>query len=171
MEKTVITTILRGNKMERLILLTIMTMMFFLIISCDMQIEKVDLPEELYKCKNYYEIGEWISTNIKYIEDNRHYGGRDYWASPERTLSSRKGDCEDFAILFSYLCRVLLDKDVKIIFARDVYQNKGHAFNKIGGRYIDPQTNEKPSKFLNSTYVLTEYNFDYIYALTRNNNG
>ena len=45
----------------------------------------------------------WIRTNVEYGYDIDQYGEEEYWASPEETMSSKLGDCEDMAILFGYM--------------------------------------------------------------------
>lgn len=151
---------------------TIITgLLLFLLVSCETQFDKIDLPEELYDCKNHNDIRNWLIENIKYVKDMDNYGGREYWAAPEETLEKRKGDCEDFAILYGYLCKVLLNKNIFVIIARSYCDcAEGHAFNKINGRYKDPQGG-RLDEFLTNDYYLIEYNFDFIYSLVKNNRG
>lgn len=44
-------------------------------------------------------IHTFVISHIHYAEDIDVYRTRDYWATPAETLSRRRGDCEDFAIL------------------------------------------------------------------------
>jgi len=45
----------------------------------------------------------WIYKNIEYSTDLEQYETAEYRATPEETLQSMKGDCDDRAILFMYL--------------------------------------------------------------------
>jgi predicted transglutaminase-like cysteine proteinase len=49
--------------------------------------------------KRFGLVNRAIKEKITPTSDLAQYGQRDYWASPLETLRSRKGDCEDFAIL------------------------------------------------------------------------
>jgi Transglutaminase-like superfamily len=49
-------------------------------------------------------IRNWVADNIAYESDEVRWG-KDYWQTPEETLSSRTGDCEDFSILLCSLLR------------------------------------------------------------------
>jgi predicted transglutaminase-like cysteine proteinase len=51
-----------------------------------------------------------VNRSIKYTSDINQYGKKDYHASPEETLKSKKGDCEDYAILKQ---RMLANKGYK----------------------------------------------------------
>jgi hypothetical protein len=46
------------------------------------------------------EAANWVRDHITYESDIDQYGVPDYWASPEQTLASGYGDCEDQALLF-----------------------------------------------------------------------
>jgi predicted transglutaminase-like cysteine proteinase len=37
-------------------------------------------------------------NRMEFVDDIRHWGEKDYWATPVEFLSSRGGDCEDFSI-------------------------------------------------------------------------
>ena len=48
-----------------------------------------------------------IDQQVTYVTDPEQYHRADYWATPMETLSSKKGDCEDFAILKYFALRHL----------------------------------------------------------------
>lgn len=52
--------------------------------------ESVDTPLEI-KC--------WEGENITWVSDQEQFGRKDYAELPQDTLNSRKGDCEDKALL------------------------------------------------------------------------
>ncbi|UCE96737.1 MAG: transglutaminase domain-containing protein [Candidatus Bathyarchaeota archaeon] len=90
-------------------------------------------------------IRDWVGRSIEYTKDEDVYGVDEYWQLARETLESRRGDCEDLAIL---LCSLLRADGWN---AQDVYvvigQNKAgdyHAWVKIkiplvGWYNIDPQ--------------------------------
>ena len=44
---------------------------------------------------------KWVINNVKYVEDKKTFGEWEYWLMPWETLATRKGDCEDGAILMA----------------------------------------------------------------------
>lgn len=66
-------------------------------------IEKLSKFESSLKTKSTLEIirdiNDFVNSNIEYGLDEDIYGKNDYWATPDETLSLKKGDCEDIAIL------------------------------------------------------------------------
>jgi hypothetical protein len=84
-------------------------------------------PYELSQV-SFDDIRDWVAINIDYISDEKRWG-KDYWQTPQETLSYRTGDCEDFAIL---LCSLLRNYGID---AQQVYvalgvddSEDGHAF-------------------------------------------
>lgn len=43
----------------------------------------------------------FVQQNVKYVSDDEQYGKSEYYAIPIQPLTSRKGDCEDTAILYN----------------------------------------------------------------------
>ena len=62
-------------------------------------------PDGLPTVSSYTEAALWVDLNITYQLDSEQYGIREYWASPSEVLASRKGDCEDMAILYIEICK------------------------------------------------------------------
>jgi len=58
-----------------------------------------DLPddEKAFKCL------KWVIDNITYISDKEEFDMDEYWCFPYELLNTRKGDCDDGAILLSNL--------------------------------------------------------------------
>jgi hypothetical protein len=48
-------------------------------------------------------VHDWMMRNIRYVRDHHQYGIEEHWASPDETLGTYAGDCEDHAILFCSL--------------------------------------------------------------------
>jgi len=74
-------------------------------------------------------INRAVNLAIKPQSDWAQYGYADYWASPLQTLSSRAGDCEDYAIVKYAAFRELgmaLD-DLRLVIVRDNMRQTQHA--------------------------------------------
>jgi len=48
---------------------------------------------------------KWIIENIKYVPDQNQYRQNEYWAFGYETLNTKRGDCEDGAILLYDIMR------------------------------------------------------------------
>lgn len=46
-------------------------------------------------------------NRVRFIEDIRHWGREDYWATPAETVASDGGDCEDYSIAKYFLLKEL----------------------------------------------------------------
>lgn len=49
------------------------------------------------------DLAHFAFYDVAYVSDMEQYGHLEYWASPEETMASMQGDCEDRAILFMRL--------------------------------------------------------------------
>lgn len=66
----------------------------------------------------------FVQQNVKYVSDATQYNNIDYWAIPIQTLVSRKGDCEDTAILY---CSIAYNLGIPVMFTIV----PGHAFASV----------------------------------------
>lgn len=74
------------------------------------------------------EIRDWVALNIEYTSDEKRWG-KDYWQTPEETLTYRTGDCEDFAILLCSFLRAYGIDAARVFVALGVDDSEdGHAF-------------------------------------------
>ncbi|MBE1528499.1 putative transglutaminase-like cysteine proteinase [Sphingopyxis sp. OAS728] len=75
-------------------------------------------------------VNQWVNREIAYVNDDRNYRQRDFWATAEQTIARGKGDCEDFAILKMQMLRAAgIDADrMKLVLLRDLAANADHAF-------------------------------------------
>ncbi|MBA3045960.1 MAG: hypothetical protein FP824_07080 [Euryarchaeota archaeon] len=74
-----------------------------------------------YNLGNVCEIFDWLVAEINYTEDP---GGGDVWYSPDETLASMTGDCEDYAMLFSAMVE-------HVGGASRIYLTRDHAFTAV----------------------------------------
>lgn len=63
---------------------------------------------EKLKAVNYF------FNRIRYVSDKRHWGRKDYWATPVEMLASNGADCEDFAIAKYFTLKELGVKEEKL---------------------------------------------------------
>ncbi len=52
-------------------------------------------------------VNDAINRQVKWVDDNTHWGMEDYWATPAESVGSAGGDCEDFSIAKYYLLKEL----------------------------------------------------------------
>jgi predicted transglutaminase-like cysteine proteinase len=73
-------------------------------------------------------IRDWVAANIHYSSDQERWG-EDYWQTPEETLASHAGDCEDFSILLCSLLRAYGIDAQRVYVALGIDGTEdGHAF-------------------------------------------
>ena len=78
----------------------------------------------------------WVYYNISYAYDETTYG-RDYWQTPQETLVSRTGDCEDYVILFLFLLDNRLNIQGDMVIFRVESEQSYHATARVDGLYYD----------------------------------
>jgi len=47
-------------------------------------------------------IQKWVVDKITYVHDKSQYGMDEFWAFPQETLVTKRGDCDDGAILMAW---------------------------------------------------------------------
>lgn len=74
-------------------------------------------------------VNRWVNRTIDYRDDRVQYGQSDYWADASLTLSTRTGDCEDYAILKMQMLAAagVAREDMMLTLARDTIQRSDHA--------------------------------------------
>lgn len=75
-----------------------------------------------------YKILMYVMGNLKYTCDEDTKKQVEYWQNPEDTLTLRKGDCEDGAILIKSLSLVAGIPDYKVKIAAGHVKGGGHAY-------------------------------------------
>lgn len=71
-------------------------------------LEQIEIDEELKGAthdETMHNILNWIRRNIKYTSDNKSWNMNEYWQTGKETFDSKKGDCEDGAILMYIIAR------------------------------------------------------------------
>ena len=74
-------------------------------------------------------INRAVDLAIKATSDQAQWGVEDHWSPPFETLRTRRGDCEDYAIVkyVALLQAGLSPDDVKIVILENLLPNEDHA--------------------------------------------
>jgi predicted transglutaminase-like cysteine proteinase len=85
-------------------------------------------------------INRAVDLAISPTSDETQWRVPDHWSSPFETHQSRRGDCEDYAIL-KYLALLeagLSEDDVKIVVVKNVFPNEDHAVvaTRVDGEWL-----------------------------------
>ncbi|MHA1868738.1 MAG: transglutaminase-like domain-containing protein [Candidatus Heimdallarchaeaceae archaeon] len=89
---------------------------------------------------------KWVKDNIRYVSDKIQFGIPEYWEYPQETLYTKKGDCDDGAILMANLMLASGIPYWKIrLNAGNVYDKKG---KNLGGHCWVNYYYEKEDKWV-----------------------
>jgi len=67
-------------------------------------------------------------NRVRFVNDIRHWGEEDYWATPVELLTTNGGDCEDFSIA-KYLTLKAMgipDEQLRIVYVKALELNQAH---------------------------------------------
>ena len=126
------------NSNKLLMILTTLLVCVF-ISGCKFNTSMVDTPEPEEKFDAVYLpvniMGKIIAaTQIEYVPDAK---GKDFWQTPKETLTRKKGDCEDIAILLQHELSKL-DLRVEVVFGlKTIWQKHGHAWCEFSYQGVD----------------------------------
>jgi predicted transglutaminase-like cysteine proteinase len=85
-------------------------------------------------------INRAVNLAIRPISDEEQWGVEDRWSAPFETLQSRRGDCEDYAIVkyIALLEAGLPRDDVKMVILRNLFPYEDHAAvaARVDGQWI-----------------------------------
>lgn len=81
----------------------------------------------------------WVNQRLAYVSDQTLHGQSDRWSSASQSLSSGRGDCEDFAIAKYQILRELgiTEQDIYLVIGRDRAVRADHAVLavRVGGSF------------------------------------
>lgn len=74
-------------------------------------------------------VNRWVNARISFASDISTQGKDDDWAGAARSLSSGRGDCEDYAITKLQILRAMgfSEDDLYLVIARDLVRRADHA--------------------------------------------
>ena len=78
--------------------------------------------------KDKLELVNQFFNELRFIDDARHWGKRDYWATPVEFLSTNGGDCEDFSIAkyFTLLRAGVPRERLRLTYVKALKLNQAH---------------------------------------------
>lgn len=73
-------------------------------------------------------INDFFNRNVRFVNDDKHWGKVDYWATPYEALGTNGADCEDYVIAKYYSLRQLgVDtRKLRITYVKAVRYNQAH---------------------------------------------
>lgn len=84
-------------------------------------------------------VNSWVNHHLAYVSDQALNGQSDRWSSASQSLSSGRGDCEDFAIAKYQILRELgvAEQDIYLVIGRDRAVRADHAVIavRVGGSF------------------------------------
>ena len=94
------------------------------------QLDRAAVNRGLGEAATLERVNLWVNRKIAYVDDDRNYQQRDFWATADETMARGSGDCEDYAILKMHMLRAagIADDRMKLVLLRDMAINADHAF-------------------------------------------
>lgn len=94
------------------------------------QLRRASVLSGLGEAATLDRVNQWVNRQIAYVDDDRNYQQRDFWATAEETMARGRGDCEDYAILKMHMLRAagIAEDRMKLVLLRDLAINADHAF-------------------------------------------
>jgi predicted transglutaminase-like cysteine proteinase len=85
---------------------------------------RTDLPDDMSKV----EVVNRFFNKMRFIDDIKHWGVNDYWATPIEFLGSNGGDCEDFSIAKYFTLRYLgvPEEKLRMVYVKALKLNQAH---------------------------------------------
>lgn len=66
------------------------------------------IPEVSFRYDTPQEYMWWVQTYMEEVRDPLQFGENEYWQTPEECLVNKRGDCEDYVILWMFACELRL---------------------------------------------------------------
>lgn len=88
---------------------------------------EIDKFQSLPERQQLTEVNRFFNQ-LHFVNDDRLWGKKDYWATPLEFLGSNAGDCEDFTIAkyFSLLELGVSDKKLRLVYVKAIELNQFH---------------------------------------------
>jgi len=100
------------------------------------------LEEEIFELdpNNNIDVFWWVSRKIDYMFDNKSsiLLKNDDWKLPQETIDDGGGDCEDYAILVSFIYEYYFNMDCDVILI-EYGEYLAHVIVRLEGTYYEPQ--------------------------------
>lgn len=85
---------------------------------------RTDFPDEMTKVQ---EVNRFFNQ-MRFVDDIKHWGQNDFWATPIEFLGSNGGDCEDFSIAKYFTLRSLgvPEERLRMVYVKALKLNQAH---------------------------------------------
>lgn len=104
--------------------------------------------------KTVKDVFDWVASNITY-----HQESGNEWQTPEETFYSRRGDCEDFALLVLYFLREELHYSYDDLHVMLGYGVINHAWVSIEGLWYEPQSGKYSPHYTDKYDEIFQYSY------------
>lgn len=93
----------------------------------DWQTELRDIADES-ETEKLRRVNDFFNRHIRFVNDDKHWGKVDYWATPYEALGTNGADCEDYVIAKYYSLRKLgVDtRKLRITYVKALRYNQAH---------------------------------------------
>lgn len=73
-------------------------------------------------------VNHFFNNTVKFVNDEKHWGQKDYWATPYESLTTHGGDCEDYVIAKYYTLKELgiAVEKLRITYVKALRINQAH---------------------------------------------
>jgi hypothetical protein len=142
----------------KLFMLVLSTIFLF---SCNIGIIDRSRLDEIPKFYGMSHVLEWIHDTIEYKTDLENYCLPEFYASPERTLYMKSGDCEDRAILFAYIVKIQFNIEIEFSIWKHIDFDSYHLVCYNHGTYYDPTVRRPYEKTASNFIEIERKNYNY----------
>ncbi len=73
-------------------------------------------------------VNSFFNNKVRFVSDIKHWGKKDYWATPVEFLASGAGDCEDFSLAKYFTLKALgvAESKLNMTYVKAVKYNQAH---------------------------------------------
>ena len=103
-------------------------------------------------------VNAWVNESVRYVEDAKNFGSTDLWATASMTMRTKRGDCEDFALLKMRILEAagVPSDSMYLVIMRDLVVQVDHAVlvasSDEGSVVLDNRTNNMVDAWTASGY-------------------
>jgi len=88
----------------------------------------IDSNQDKSEMEKLVLVNNFFNRNIRWQDDIKIWGQKDYWATPKETLTIKSGDCEDFCIgkYYTLVAMGVPIEKLKITYVKDLELDQAH---------------------------------------------
>jgi predicted transglutaminase-like cysteine proteinase len=103
-------------------------------------VELIDIAKSLTGRARFGHVNRAVNVAVRFVSDMTQHGVMDLWSSPVATMTSGRGDCEDYAIAKYFILREagIAAEDLQLVLVRDNVVRQDHAVLAVreDGRWL-----------------------------------